>query len=194
MFGSRLAVALTLVLLSAGAHAQSNLTQGDILQGLAAAGPTAAEIGLNVDAMRADIHRRIQVEGTENAASPPPVLQALAKMPNLTVEIQFDFDSDWIRPESYRTIGLMADSLRHPVLLGFSFLIVGHTDAAGTREYNLGLSERRAQRVKFVLETTFGIDARRLLAVGFGEEQLRNTSDPKSASNRRVQLLNIGPT
>ena len=193
MFGCRIGAALVLVPLSLSAHAQSSLTQGDILQSLAAAGPTARSLGLNVNAMRADIERRIRVEGTENAASPPPALQALSKLPNLTVEILFDFDSDWIRPESYRTIGLMADSLRHPVLLGFSFLIVGHTDAAGTREYNLGLSERRARRVKFVLETTFGIGSKRLMAVGFGEEQLRNPSDLQSGINRRVQLLNIGP-
>lgn len=173
--------------------AQGRLTEGDILKNLETAGQAANAADLNIDALRRDIEKRIQVEGTENAASPPPALQALASMPNLTVEIQFNFDSDWIRPASWETVGVIADALHNPILLSDKFVVVGHTDAKGSRDYNLKLSQRRAESVRNMLVSLFRVEPDRLLAVGLGEEQLQDPSNPDAAVNRRVQLLNIGP-
>lgn len=173
--------------------AQGKLSEGNILNGLQGAGQAASSAGLNLDAMRRDIEQRIQVEGTENAASPPPALQAMSKMPNLTVEIQFDINSDWIRPASWETIGRIADALHHPLLLSNKFVVVGHTDAKGKRDYNLKLSQRRANAVRDMLISTFRIEPNRLVAVGLGEEQLKDQNNPDAGVNRRVQLLNIGP-
>ncbi|MDH3580214.1 MAG: OmpA family protein [Hyphomicrobiales bacterium] len=173
--------------------AQGRINEGDILKSLAGTGQAARAANLNLDVLRQDVEKRIQVEGTENAASPPPVLQALAKMPNLTVQIQFDFDSDWIRPASWETIGVIADALHHPLLLSDRFVVVGHTDAKGKRDYNLKLSERRAIAVSDMLISTFRIPPGRLIALGLGEEQLQDQSNPDAGVNRRVQLLNIGP-
>jgi OOP family OmpA-OmpF porin len=175
------------------ALAQGSLTEGQILQSLATAGAAAESVNLDVDLIRRDIEERIRVEGTENAASPPPALQALAQLPNLTVEVQFDLGSDWILPASWETVGRMADALHHPVLLGYKFVVVGHTDATGSREYNLELSQRRAVSVMEMLATTFSVDPAMLVAVGFGEEQLQDPQNPDNGINRRVQLLNIGP-
>lgn len=188
-----LILALSVSVWGAPALAQGTLTEGQIIQSLAGAGGAAAAADYNVAAIKADIERRIQVEGTENAASPPPALQALAQLPNLTVEVQFDFDSDWILPQSWVTVGQMADALHHPLLLSDKFVIVGHTDAKGSRQYNLELSERRAISVMEMLVTTFSVDPRMLVAVGFGEEQLQDPQNPDSGVNRRVQVLNIGP-
>jgi len=185
--------AFALLIGVSGSLAQGRLSEGGILKSLAGAGQAADAAGLNVDALRQDVEKRIQVEGTENAASPPPVLQALAKLPNLTVEIQFDFDSDWIRPASWETIGVIADALHHPLLLSNKFIVVGHTDAKGTRDYNLKLSQRRAEAVREMLISTFRIEPGRLVAVGLGEEQLQDMKNPQAGTNRRVQLLNIGP-
>ncbi len=181
------------LILATGSHAQGRLSEGDILKSLAGSGQAARAANLNTDALRRDVEKRIQVEGTENAASPPPALQALAKMPNLTVQIQFDFDSDWIRPASWETIGTIADALHHPLLLSDRFIVVGHTDAKGSRSYNLKLSQRRADAVREMLISTFRIPPDRLVAVGLGEEQLQDRNSPNAAVNRRVQLLNIGP-
>ena len=175
------------------AFAQGTLTEGQILQSLAGSGAAAGAAGYDVQAIRSEIDQRIRVEGTENAASPPPTLQALAQLPNLTVEVQFDFDSDWILPESWVTVAQIADALHYPVLLTNKFAIVGHTDAKGSREYNLELSDRRARSVMEMLVTTFNVDPAMLVAVGFGEEQLRDPQNPDSGVNRRVQLINIGP-
>ena len=184
---------LSALMLTAGSKAQTNISEGDILTSLAGTGQAARAANIDSTALRQEVEKRIQVEGTENAASPPPVLQALAKMPNLTVQIQFDFDSDWIRPASWQTVGVIADALHHPLLRGNRFLVVGHTDAKGSRKYNLDLSQRRADSVAEMLSTTFQIPADRLIAVGLGEEQLQDQGNPTAAVNRRVQLLNIGP-
>lgn len=185
--------ACALLIGTSSSLAQGRLSEGNILKSLQSSGQAASAAGLNVDALRRDIEKRIQVEGTENAASPPPALQALSKMPNLTVQIQFDFDSDWIRPASWETIGVIADALHHPLLLSNKFAVVGHTDAKGKRDYNLKLSQRRANAVRDMLISTFRIPPGRLVALGLGEEQLQDRSNPDAGVNRRVQLLNIGP-
>lgn len=70
-----------------------------------------------------------------------------------------------------------------------SAVIEGHTSALGRAEYNLSLSERRAQAVKDLLVNQYGIDAGRLAAVGFGETQLLDSSNTAEAHrvNRRIE-------
>ena len=191
-YAQQVAATFVLTILALPASA-APLSEGQILQSLAGAGAAAQAANLDVAAIRANIEKRIQVEGTESAASPMPALQALAKMPNITVQIQFAFNSDWILPASWVTVGMMADALHNPILLSNKFAVVGHTDGKGSRQYNLDLSQRRADSVKEMLVTTFGVDPKMLVAVGFGEEQLQDPSNPDGAVNRRVQLLNIGP-
>jgi OOP family OmpA-OmpF porin len=182
-----------LLLLGGTAFAQTTVSEGQILQSLAGTGEAAQAVSIDVDAVRRDIEQRIQVEGTENAASPPPALQALAMLPNLNLVIEFDLNSDRIRPQSYQTVGYIADALHHPILLGYEFIVVGHCDASGGRQLNLDLSQRRAAAVVEALTTTFHVDPGQLTAVGFGEEQLLDPAHPDDARNRRVQLLNLGP-
>jgi outer membrane protein OmpA-like peptidoglycan-associated protein len=184
-----------IAILTTAAWAQSNVSSGEIVLALGGAVPAIHAAGIDIAALRNDIHQRIVREGkgAENAASPPPVLQELATLPNLTLVIEFDFDSDRIRPQSYPTIARIADALHHPGLSGYRFMVAGHTDAKGSREYNWDLSQRRAGAVVEALTTTFGLEADRLGALGLGEEQLRSPSDPEGAINRRVQILNIGP-
>ncbi|BCJ90995.1 hypothetical protein IZ6_17300 [Terrihabitans soli] len=195
MKNSTLLLALSGFLLPSAVSAQSAVSYGEILQSLGGSVPAVHAAGVDVELLRQDITKRIIAEGkgTENAASPPPVLQELARLPNLTLVIEFDFDSDRIRPQSYPTIARIADALHHPVLLGYRFMVAGHTDGKGTREYNLDLSQRRANAVVEALVTTFRIEPDRLGALGLGEEQLRVPGDPEGAVNRRVQILNLGP-
>jgi len=122
----------------------------------------------------------------------PPIAVQLVKLPQLLVEIQFDPDSPIIRPESYRTLGHIADTLYDPALLPYKFLIVGHTDATGKREYNLALSQRRADSIRDVLVTTFRISSKRLQAIGLGEEQLLDAAHPTAAINQRMQIATVG--
>ena len=121
----------------------------------------------------------------------PPVAVQLLKLPQFIADVQFDPDTSIIRPESYRTLGRIADALTHPSLLRYGFLIVGHTDATGKREYNLTLSQRRADSVREVLVTTFKVSAKRLQAVGLGEEQLQDAVHPTAAINQQVQIVTV---
>jgi outer membrane protein OmpA-like peptidoglycan-associated protein len=106
--------------------------------------------------------------------------------------VEFDFNSAVIKPSSYRTVGAIADALHHPLLLGYGFLVIGHTDSVGGRQYNVGLSQRRAEAIREALIDPFGVNPAVLEAVGMGEEQLRDPAHPTSGVNRRVQLVNVG--
>lgn len=67
--------------------------------------------------------------------------------------------------------------------------IYGYTDSKGTDEYNLGLSERRAQAVKNYL-TTKGLASSRLISIGMGEKEpiASNDTEAGRAQNRRVEF------
>jgi OOP family OmpA-OmpF porin len=185
---------LGIAMVTNGVQAQNMVSYNQVIKSLGPTKNTAKRVGINTDAVRRDIEERIRAEGTENATRPFSALAELKKLPQLIVQIQFDLGSDSIRPESWVTIGRIADALRHPLLAGNRFLIVGHTDAQGSRLFNLELSQKRAQSVTGMLITTFRIKSERLLAMGLGEEQLFNKGKPNSGVNRRVELLNIGPS
>ncbi len=125
----------------------------------------------------------------------PPHPLSFPQMENLAqfvVEVDFDFNSAVIKPSSYRTVGAIADALHNPILLGYGFLVIGHTDSVGGREYNIGLSQRRAEAIRDALIDPFGVNPAVLESVGLGEEQLRDPKNPTSGVNRRVQLVNVG--
>ena len=122
-----------------------------------------------------------------------PLSDLLEKQAQITIAIQFDYNSARIRPDSFQAVGLMADSLYHPYLQGYRFLVVGNTDGTGSREYNLKLSQQRADAIREALINPFGIAPARIEAVGLGEEQLLKPAEPAAAENRRVQLINVGP-
>ena len=171
------------------ASAQGKLDSDDIVDSLRGLEQQAQ---INAPALYQRALARIKAEPGMSAVNRPSVAEELNKLPQLTVEIQFNLDSDIIRPVSYKTLGRIADALYHPYLLDYKFLVVGHTDASGKREYNLKLSQRRANAVREALITTFRISPARVAAVGLGEEQLQDAAQPTAAVNRRVQLLATG--
>jgi OOP family OmpA-OmpF porin len=147
---------------------------------------------IDVAALRQQAMERVKSKVDRLPLERPPIAVQLLELPQLAVEIQFDQDSPIIRPESYRTLGRIADTLSHPTLLLYKFLIVGHTDATGKREYNLTVSQRRADSIRNVLVTTFKISPKRLQAIGLGEEQLLDAAHPNAAINQRAQVVTVG--
>ena len=65
--------------------------------------------------------------------------------------------------------------------------VIGHADASGTAEANQALSVRRAEAVKDYLVSK-GADPGMLVVVGVGSRDLKNTSNPTAAENRRVEI------
>jgi outer membrane protein OmpA-like peptidoglycan-associated protein len=70
-------------------------------------------------------------------------------------------------------------------------MIIGHTDAVGTAEDNLSLSDRRALAVAEVLTEQFDVPAENLVTQGYGEQFLKVDTEEPEPRNRRVSILNI---
>lgn len=102
--------------------------------------------------------------------------------------INFDFNSDVIRPESRPTLEKVAAILKDRNEWKFS--VEGHTDNIGGDVFNQTLSERRAASVVKYL-TAARIDANRLSSKGYGLARplVPNNSEAERAQNRRVELI-----
>jgi OOP family OmpA-OmpF porin len=101
--------------------------------------------------------------------------------------VLFDLDSAEIRSEALPMLDEAVSILNQNLAIGVE--IQGHTCSRGTDEYNMELSERRANAVRdyFVNQ---GIDADRLTAEGYGESEpaYSNDTEESRAKNRRVEL------
>jgi outer membrane protein OmpA-like peptidoglycan-associated protein len=107
----------------------------------------------------------------------------------VTHGILFDTDSDKLKPESAPVIKAIAQGLdKNPNL---KLQIEGHTDSTGEAAHNLDLSKRRAEAVKSVLVSQFGVSADRLTTVGLGASKPIDSNDTPSgrAQNRRVEFV-----
>ena len=96
-----------------------------------------------------------------------------------------------MQPDSYQTVGRVADALVHSSLLPYTFLIVGHVEANGKRETNAILSQRRADAIREILVNTFKISAKRIQSVGLGEEQLLDFARPTAPANNQIQIMTL---
>jgi outer membrane protein OmpA-like peptidoglycan-associated protein len=147
---------------------------------------------IDVAALRQQALDRAKSKADPVPLKRPPVATALLKLPQFIVDVQFDPDSPIIRPESYSVIGRIADALSHPALLPYRFLIVGHVESTGKRDYNLILSQRRADAIREVLATTFKVSSKRLQAIGLGEEQLQDAVHPTAPVNQQIRVVTVG--
>ena len=115
---------------------------------------------------------------------------AVAARPSLSLQIQFDFNSASIRPESQQALVNLALALKSTELQEANFAVEGHTDAKGSADYNMRLSAQRAQAVKDFLAQQ-GVQDKRLSASGKGATQLANAAQPYAPENRRVRIVNL---
>jgi OOP family OmpA-OmpF porin len=121
----------------------------------------------------------------------PPIAPDLLKLPTFSVAITFDTDTPVVRPESYQTLGRIADAMVQASLLPYSFLIVGHMETTGRRENNVTLSQRRADTIRDALVNTFKISSKRIQSLGLGEEQFVDPAHPASPVNEQIQIVTI---
>jgi OmpA-OmpF porin, OOP family len=101
------------------------------------------------------------------------------------LSLSFKLGSAELTDEARANAREFAKALSMPALAGKKVLIEGHTDRQGSREFNLELSERRAQAVADYLKT-LGVSADRLSVKGFGFD--RPVSD-SAERNRRVEAV-----
>jgi peptidoglycan-associated lipoprotein len=102
--------------------------------------------------------------------------------------IYFDFDSSEIRPEFTAVVTEHARQLSRNASVHVR--LEGHTDERGSREYNIGLGERRAQAVRRALLLQ-GVAETQVATVSYGEERpaQAGSSEEVWAKNRRVELV-----
>ena len=116
--------------------------------------------------------------------------QGIAKDGKVVLDgIFFDTDQAVVKPESDKTLALIADYMKSNSAM--KFFVTGHTDSAGSYEHNLKLSDARAKAVAAALSGKHGIAASRLQAVGVGPVApvATNDTDEGRAKNRRVELV-----
>ena len=107
--------------------------------------------------------------------------------------LNFDFGSATISDTEVQKLDGVANAMekllkKNPAE---TFLIEGHTDAVGTPDANLALSDRRAEAVAEALTNAFGIPAENLTTQGYGEEYLKVDTAAPNRENRRVAIRRI---
>lgn len=113
-----------------------------------------------------------------------------ADLPNELI-IEFDTDQDTIRSADYHQLEALIEVIGR--LPASTMVVEGHADQRPTslREYNLDLSQRRANRVRqYLLSNSPGMDPARITAKGYGFDRplVPNTSEENMQRNRRVEI------
>ena len=111
--------------------------------------------------------------------------------PKIDLEINFDYNSADISAKSLPSVQALGRALTNADLKGSTFVVAGHTDAAGGEGYNQDLSERRADSIKRYLVDKYGINGTDLVTVGYGKSKLKDPNQPMAEANRRVQVVNM---
>jgi peptidoglycan-associated lipoprotein len=148
--------------------------------------PPASEVGAGSDATGAGANAGAAGQnGDDETAGPQAGL--LAKR-----VVYFDFDSSEIKVEGTDIVGAHAKYLAsHPTA---RVRLEGHTDDRGSREYNIGLGERRAQSVRRALLLQGATEAQ-LSTVSYGAERpaVAGHDETAWAKNRRVEVVYLTP-
>jgi peptidoglycan-associated lipoprotein len=133
--------------------------------------------------------------GTATVTDPGPTAQGAYGPEDLDTDaclrqrvVYFDLDQDALRPEFQAAMACHAKYLRDRP--SSRMTLEGNADERGSREYNLGLGERRGNAVSSALQANGG-SAGQLTVVSYGEERPTCTSSGEDcwAKNRRVEIV-----
>lgn len=132
----------------------------------------------------------INTEEEANAASQEQVgkeylLDTKSKTKKISDRVFFEFNRDNLTEESTSVLDATAEWLKENPEV--KLLIEGHTDERGTKEYNIGLGQRRASSVKKYLESK-GIEASRIKIISYGKEkpEFAGSNEEAWSKNRRA--------
>lgn len=107
----------------------------------------------------------------------------------VSLEIEFDINKADIRPQYHDEVAKVGDFMKkHPTTTA---VIEGYADEVGSDDYNMKLSQQRAESVVKTLVDKFGIDSSRLAAKGYGKTRpiTDNSSDAGKQKNRRINAV-----
>jgi outer membrane protein OmpA-like peptidoglycan-associated protein len=197
---SIVAMGAVLSLGMAKAVAAEDVTEDEIVRALAPAkkpltrGLSAApQVDPAVTAEEGRFVQKIRGRSTRSLSSTEreEIATIVKDKPKIDLEINFDYNSADISAKSMSSVQALGRALTNPDLKGSTFIVAGHTDAAGGESYNQDLSERRADSIKKYLVDKFGIAAADLVTVGYGKTKLKDPANPLADVNRRVQVANM---
>jgi outer membrane protein OmpA-like peptidoglycan-associated protein len=109
--------------------------------------------------------------------------------------INFAFGAFDVGPDQYPALERIAKAMKRVIERNQNemFMIEGHTDAVGSDEDNLSLSDRRAESVSIILTEEFGVPPENMTTQGYGEQYLKVNTDAAERQNRRVAVRRITP-
>lgn len=128
--------------------------------------------------------RSIRVSPSTDRAS--PVKKASASM-----LITFETNSAELKPDAKKMLDTLGKAMTSDKLSNFRFAIEGHADPRGGEQFNLELSQKRAEAVVSYLTENHHIDASRLQPVGKGQSELFNRNQIDAPENRRVTVKTL---
>ena len=165
-----------------GSKNQREKAAAGAVAGAAIGGLLGNRIGAYMDKQEADLRNAMASTISQNNAT---IQRNNEQMLTATFksDLFFDVNSSTIKPGGYAELDRVANVLAQ--YQQTMIRVEGHTDQTGSEQYNLQLSERRANAVKNAL-TQKGIDAARITPVGMGE-CCPVSSD--NAANRRVSMV-----
>ncbi len=106
---------------------------------------------------------------------------------SIDLVIQFELDSAKLKADAKPLLNSLVDAMKNDRLASVRFKVEGHTDALGSEQHNLKLSQNRADSVIAYLASQ-GVDKDRLAGEGKGYSELLLPEKPKAAENRRVRI------
>ncbi len=168
---------------------QTGHTGEGALIGAAAGGLLGGGIGYAMERQRKQFQAQLantnaRIDEIKTAQGQPSLL---ITMPN---QVLFEFDSSQLRPQAMDSLDQVASVIRDPQYRMPSRIIVhGHTDNVGQYDYNIRLSQARAEAVRSYLISR-GISASILEARGWGPDRpvASNATETDRALNRRVEI------
>ena len=109
--------------------------------------------------------------------------------------INFEFGSWEVSEDQYYKLERIAEAMNRLLDRNSEevFLIEGYTDAVGSEEDNIALSDHRAEEVAAILSEQFDVPAENLVTQGYGEQFLKIDTQAPERENRRVAVRRITP-
>lgn len=138
-------------------------------------------IGNYMDRQEAEIRRQLEGTGVDVTRTGDNLIL------NMPGQITFDFDRTEIKPEFQSVLDSVVQVLNQYDQTGIE--VAGHTDSVGSVQYNMTLSERRAESVAHALRIR-GVNPVRIGTIGLGPHQPIASNDTAEgrAMNRRVEM------
>ncbi len=142
---------------------------------------SGAAIGSYMDRQEAELRRQLEGTGVSVTRRGDEIIL------NMPGNVTFGFDSADLRSDFFdvlNSVALVLEEFDQTVLV-----VDGHTDSTGSRQYNMGLSERRAETVGRYLIGQ-GVEPVRVATYGYGPDYpvASNENEAGRAQNRRVEL------